>query len=170
MEFSGHSGVKMTAEVEMGSDDVLNHAESKHACDLCVSGEIKWFADLNLKMTFAICDDALKGDIFNIKLFELEGYVNFLPEYPGICFWSLSNSRDSVYRGEKKYGFGPCKNKFYKTTIQVLNDKDETLTGIPVTIKREDGNTAYEKCRISDIGDGRKFCPVFAEKRIKADC
>ncbi len=145
VEFSGHSGVKMTAEVEMGSDDVLNHAESKHACDLCVSGEIKWFADLNLKMTFAICDDALKGDIFNIKLFELEGYVNFLPEYPGICFWSLSNSRDSVYRGEKKYGFGPCKNKFYKTTIQVLNDKDETLTGIPVTIKREDGNTAYEK-------------------------
>lgn len=143
-ELSGQAGAKVTATVEVGSDDVSNHIDCKHACYLCISGKAKWFVNANAKLTYNICN-VLKGDVFNIKIFDTEGYVNFLPKYPGEFFVSLANSRDSVFGGAFKFGFGSCTNKSYKTQIQVADDSDAVLENIPVTVKKEDGGSSFKK-------------------------
>ena len=143
-EISGQAGAKVTATVETGSDDLSNHVESKHACYLCVSGEAKWFVNVNAKLSYKIWEDKIEGDVFNLKL-DLEGYVNFLPKYPGEFFVSILNSKESSFGGGFKFGFGPCTNKSYRTEIKTTTDNEAILKDIPVTVKKQDGGTSAEK-------------------------
>lgn len=141
-ELSLQAGVRASATAEIGNDDVTNSAESKHACGLCVSGTAKWFVEAKANLSYKIVKNVLEGDLLDITIVEIEGWINFLDSYPGEFFFSVVNSSDSLYGGYPKFGGGPCQNKSYRTEIVVQDANNTVLNGRPVTVQRQGSNTS----------------------------
>ena len=140
---SAQAGIKIsaTAETGIGNDDFTNTVESKHACGLCIDGTAKWFVEAKANLSYKIIKNILEGDLLDVTIVEVEGWINFLDRYPGEFFFSILNGADSPYGGHKKFGGGSCQNKSYRTELVVVDENENTLQGRPVSIKKQGGNT-----------------------------
>lgn len=137
VELGTQAGVKLSATVESGSDDLTNQTESKHACYLCVSGNVKWFVDVNIKMSYNVCD-VLKGDVFKVQILDLEGNV-------GEFFLSLANSEDSIFGGKITFKWSSCPNKSYRTEIKLRNINGDIIDGKSIKIEKNGREVANQK-------------------------
>lgn len=133
---NGQFGIKITAHATVGGE--WTDAESQHACNLCVSGEAKWFITVDAKLSVNLTKK-LKYDVFDVNLINFEGWINAASITPGKFYISLINSNDSVLHGNIKFGFGSCPNQTYRTKIIVKNEDGSTADGINVTINRSNG-------------------------------
>ena len=118
--FTAEIGAKVTAEVE-AEEDIVSSADSKHACDLCVSGKADWYASVSVKCSYKITDNILKGDIVNAQILAVTEPIMF-NIFPGQFFISLGNSVDSPYGGSPHFGGGECINKVYRTEFKVQDE------------------------------------------------
>lgn len=137
VELGAQAGVKVSATAEAGSDDLSDQIESKHACYLCVSGNVKWFIDVNIKMSYNVCD-ILKGEVFKIQILDLEGDSRE-------CFISRANSEDSMFGGRIVFGWGPCPNKSYRTEVKLSNINGDIIDGKSIKIEKNGREVANQK-------------------------
>lgn len=134
------AGAKLTAEAEIGADDILNNAESKHACGLCVSGRADWYASASVKCSYKITN-SFKGDIVNIQILDITAPIKF-NAIPGKFFFSIINSSDSPFGGFPKFGGGDCTNKTYRTEFRVQDQNGQDLDNINVSVIKQGQNSA----------------------------
>lgn len=132
------AGAKLTAEAEIGADDLLNNADSKHACGLCVSGRADWYASAYVKCSYKITN-SLKGDIVKVQILDITAPITF-NIIPGKFFVSVINSSDSPFGGHLKFGGGDCTNKTYRTEFKAQDDGGHDIDGIRVSVIKQ-GNT-----------------------------
>lgn len=137
-------GVKATAEVEKGSEDLLDNVDSKHACALCVSGRADWYEAISAKCTYKIDGTILKGDIVNAQIQNYEAPIMF-NIFPGQFFFSLGNSVDSPYGGSPHFGGGECINKVYRTEFKVQDENGDDIEGTPVSVLRQGNDESDRK-------------------------
>ena len=153
-EVNGSAGAKVSAAVAATNDDALNNASSKHTCILCVSGNAKWSAEVHIKAGYKITKH-FKGDIFDAKLFGIEGPIPFLGSREGKFYISIIPGTDSVFskKGTQDpewiLGGGECPNTAYRTELKTVDGNDAELSGIPVRVKKttgtfdKSGNSTY---------------------------
>lgn len=140
-------GAKLTAEAEIGADDILNNADSKHACGLCISGNANWYASAFVKCSYKITDH-LKGDIVKLQILDITAPIMF-NAIPSKFFFSIVNSADSPFGGIPKFGCGDCTNKTYHTEFKAEDQNGHTVDGVNVAIIKQganfgkSGNTPY---------------------------
>jgi len=103
---------------------IAQGGDSKHACHLCVDGELKLCVTVDVKLEYKITE-FLKGTPFdwNIVTFEKHLFDFYI---------SLLNDADSMFGGQMKAGTGSCPNQLHKTTIYV---KDENGADRPASIE-----------------------------------
>lgn len=133
--FTAEIGAKVTAEVE-AEEDIVSSADSKHACDLCVSGKADWYASVSVKCSYKITDNILKGDIINAQILAVTEPIMF-NIFPGQFFISLGNSVDSPYGGSPHFGGGECINKVYRTEFKVQDESGNEKEGIKIFVLRQ---------------------------------
>ena len=133
------AGAKLTAEAEIGADDLLNNTDSKHACGLCVSGRADWYASAYVKCSYKITN-SLKGDIVKVQILNVTAPIKF-NVIPGKFFVSVINSSDSPFGGHLKFGGGDCTNKTYRTEFKAQDGGGHDIDGIRVSVIKQ-GNTA----------------------------
>lgn len=153
-EINASGGAKVSAAVSVSNEDVLNNVQSKHTCILCVSGEAKWFAEVHIKAEYDICK-ILSGDIFDFKLFGIEGPIPFPGSKEGKFYISIIPGTDSVFskKGTQDpewiLGGGECPNIAYRTELKTVDGNDAELSGISVRVKKttgtvdKSGNSTY---------------------------
>lgn len=108
-------------------------ADSKHGCALCVDITAKWFVEVGVKLTYDIIKDILSGQVFDLKIVDIEGQIKF-GDFPNF-YISLIHSADSVFGTVvPKIGLGDCPNKKYRTTIRLLDDNGEEISGNSVDV------------------------------------
>ncbi len=129
------AGAKVSAEAEIGADDLLNNADSKHACGLCVSGRADWYASAYVKCSYKITN-SLKGDIVKVQILDFTAPITF-NIIPGKFFFSIINSSDSHFGGYPKFGGGDCTNKTYRTEFIVQDGDGNNIDGIEVTVIKQ---------------------------------
>lgn len=143
-EVNGSVGAKVSAAVAATNDDALNNASSKHTCVLCVSGNAKWSAEVHIKAGYKITKH-FKGDIFDAKLFGIEGPIPLLGSREGKFYISIIPGTDSVFskKGTQDpewiLGGGECPNTAYRTELKTVDGNDAELSGIPVRVKKTTG-------------------------------
>ena len=133
------AGIDATATAELGATGT--NAESKHACTLCVSGECEWFVEVKAEMSICIVKDILEGKPIDATLFEVKGPIKF----GGIdakFYLSIINASDSMFGGYMKFGGGDCPNKTWRTIIKTQNSAAEDISGVNVTIKKQNRSVA----------------------------
>lgn len=131
------AGIKVTVTGELTIVNATN-AEDKHACTACVSAEAKWFVTVSVKLTYDIVEDVLEGEVFNLKIVDIEGQIMF--DKFDSCYFSLIHSADSVFGTiAPKCGFGECPNKQYRTTIKLLDSNGSEISGNNVSVKKING-------------------------------
>ncbi|MBQ7598917.1 MAG: InlB B-repeat-containing protein [Clostridia bacterium] len=132
------------------------NAESKHGCALCVSVEPRWFVEVSAKLTYEILEDVLSGQVFEVKLVDVEGQIKF-GGFPNVYF-SIIHSADSVFGTiAPKFGFGDCPNKKYRTTIRLTDDDGHEITGNNVTVYKANNEVFSSKnsTYVDYLYDGR---------------
>lgn len=129
------AGARLTAEAEIGADDVLNNADSKHACGLCIAGKADWYASAYVKCSYKITD-GLKGDIVKVEILDFSAPITF-NAIPGKFFVSVINSVDSPFGGNIKLGGGDCTNKTYRTEFKTQDENGHDINGIQVSVIRQ---------------------------------
>lgn len=133
------AGAKLTAEAEIGADDLLNNADSKHACGLCISGRADWYASAYVKCSYKLTN-SLKGDIVKAQILDITAPITF-NSIPGKFFVSVINSSDSPFGGHLKIGGGDCINKTYRTEFKTQDDDGHDIDGIRVSVIKQGTTT-----------------------------
>jgi len=133
------AGAKLTAEAEIGADDLINNADSKHACGLCVSGRADWYASAYVKCSYKITN-SLKGDIVKVEILNFTSPIKF-NGIPGKFFFSVINSTDSSFGGYPKFGGGDCTNKTHRTEFRVQDQNGQDIEGINVSVVKQGQNS-----------------------------
>ncbi len=132
------AGVKATVKTELTFANITSTADEKHACTLCLSAEAKWFIEASIKLEYEIVEDVLEGEVFDIKILDIEGQILF--DKFDSCYFSVIHSSDSVFgTAAPKFGFGECPNMQYRTTIKLLNSSGAEISGTDVSIKKING-------------------------------
>lgn len=132
-------GIKITAELSVTQDDgIATNVDSKHSCYTCLSGKARWFATVSIKLNYKIIKDVLEGTAFDLTVLNVEGYIHG----GGDFYLSLLNSSESIFGGKIKFGWGDCPNEKYRTTIETYNTDGDKVTGISVTITKNNGDVA----------------------------
>ena len=134
------AGAKLSAEAEIGSDDVLGNVDSKHACGLCISGEANWYASAYVKCSYKITN-SLKGDIVKVQILDFTAPITF-NAIPSKFFVSVINSTDSPFGGDIKFGGGECTNKTYRTEFKTQDENGHDIDGIQVSVVRQGLNSS----------------------------
>ena len=141
------AGAKVSAEAEIGADDLLNNADFKHACGLCVAGRADWYAKAFVKCGYKITEK-LTGDIVSIEILNFTAPLTF-NAIPSKFFVSVINSTDSPFGGHWKLGGGECTNKTYRTEIITQDQNGQAIDGSRVSVIRtgqtteKSGTTPY---------------------------
>ncbi|MBE6813691.1 MAG: hypothetical protein E7523_12540 [Ruminococcaceae bacterium] len=131
------AGFKAIATAELAIVNITD-AEEKHACTACVSAEARWFVEVSVKLEYDIIDKILEGEVFNLKIIDIEGKIRF--DQFDTCYFSLIHSADSVFGTiVPQFGFGECPNKQYRTTIKLLDTNGAVISGNNVSIKKNNG-------------------------------
>ena len=133
------AGAKVSAEAEIGADDVTNNVDSKHACGLCISGRADWYAKAFVKCGYKITNN-LKGDIVKVEILNFTAPLTF-NMIPSKFFVSVLNSLDSPFGGYMKIGGGECTNKTYRTEFLVQDQNGQAIDGSAVIVVRGGQNT-----------------------------
>lgn len=137
------AGVKATATLTIEIAEVTN-AETRHACDACVSAEAKWFVEVGIKLKYDIVKDILSGEVFDVKLFDIEGQILF--NNLQTVYFSIIHDADSIFGSrDPHFGFGECPNKQYRTTIKLLDDNGNEISGTKISVYKENGEKELEK-------------------------
>jgi|GEM_PF-2956962 len=92
-----HAGVELKASIKIPSG---------HKCFTCVEGKSTMFLKANLFLKYNIFD-ILKGTPVDITLGEFRATIPGIGEF----YYSMSNPADSMFNGQKRFGFGSCPNK-----------------------------------------------------------
>ena len=122
-------GVKAEGEAVI---PVFQGGDSKHACHLCVKGEVKGVISVDAKLSYHVTKH-LKGTPIDINLVTLEKKIFDF-------FVSILNDRDSKYKGQLTFGIGSCENESFKTTFLTYDSEEQEIeTTITITDK-ETGN------------------------------
>lgn len=133
---TAEAGAKFTATAQTGADDFTNTVDSKHACGLCVSGKAQWYATAAVKCGYKITD-RIKGDIAKVTILDFTAPIYFVPNIPAEFFVSVINSADSPFGGHIKFGGGSCTNKTYRTEVQVLDENNQQVNGVQVSVIKQ---------------------------------
>lgn len=133
------AGAKLTAEAEIGADDVLNNADSKHACGLCISGNAEWYFSAFVKCSYKITEH-FKGDIVKIQILDITSPI-FFNAVPSKFFFSVINSADSAFGGVPTFKGGDCTNKTYRTELKVQNSSGQDIDGVNVSVVKQGANS-----------------------------
>ena len=134
-EVGAWAGLDITATISAHHEA----EESRHACAVCIEGEIKWFVTVEAKMSYDI--GILSGDVFDVELLRFEAWVEILKQNPGKFYVSLVNDEDSIYGGHVKFGGGECENKQYRTVFETLDNSGSKIS-IPVSVKKTNNSEA----------------------------
>lgn len=129
------AGAKVSATAEIGADDLLGNADSKHACGLCVSGRADWYATAFAKCSYKITDK-LKGDIVKVEILNITAPLTF-NAIPGKFFVSVINSTDSPFGGRITLRGGECINKTYRTEFRTQDMNGNDINGNQVAVVRQ---------------------------------
>lgn len=128
------AGAKLSAEAEIGADDLLNNVDSKHACGLCVAGSADWYASAYVKCSYKITDN-WKGDIVKVQILDFSAPITF-NLIPGKFYFSILNALDSPFGGEMKLGGGECPNRTYRTEFITQDSNGQDIEDIFVSVTR----------------------------------
>lgn len=140
---SAQCGIKIKATMEIGGS--ITNAEEVHACNLCVSGEAKWFVTVDVKLSINI-SKKLSYDVFDLNILTFEAWINALSDTPGKFYFSIINDSDSCFGGTPfQFGFGKCPNHKYRTTIIAKNADDSNAENIKITLNNSNGKTVESK-------------------------
>ena len=133
----GQIGVKAEGELEglNYGGSVSTSGETpphKHACLGCLNCDISIFAGVWAKLEGKI-SDTIDFDLFDEPIISMD------PVKIGDAYWSFLNEKESIYGGEKSFGFTECGNNQYRTDFTTLDYKGDEVTGIPVACTGEQG-------------------------------
>ena len=106
---------------------VMSGGTSRHACNLCIDGEIDGIAEVHAKLKYKILE--LKGTPFDWQIVKVE--FKILEFY-----LSLINEPDSMFEGHPKLGWGSCPNKEYYVTVKAKNEQGNEIA-VPVEVKNK---------------------------------
>lgn len=132
-------GAKITAELALTQSDDVTDADSKHACSVCASGKARWFAKVDVKLTYKIVKNVLEGSAFDLNVLSVEGYVKTKGKIPGAFYISIINNKNSMFGGKLKFGWGDCPNKKYRLIVKTVEKNKNEIPGIALTIVNNNG-------------------------------
>lgn len=126
------AGVAFEAEAEVFGGTLSKGLEQFHACDLCLSGEIKGYFEVEFTADYEITRK-LKGSLLDLDFVRADWKV-------GMCYASLINHKDSIFKGVPSFGLeDECPNKKYKASIAVFDSQNQAVTGCEVTVSKPGG-------------------------------
>jgi len=129
--------------------------DSKHACYLCIEGNLKLCVTVDIKLEYDIAS-FLKGTPIDINVVTLEK--------PLFDFYiSILNDRDSMFQGRFKVGKGECPNKVYKTTLIAMNSQNQEVA-TQISVYKKSTMTLVETLQ----GGGYIYLPPQVEYVAKA--
>ena len=117
-EVIAYAGLKAEAVADMSVH--VSTGDCVHSCALCLDGKISGFVEVKAELKYKITED-FKGTPFSLKLVDIE--FRLLEFY-----FSVLNSSDSIYGGERHLGFGDCKNQKWKATFEVTDSNGNPVT------------------------------------------
>ncbi len=125
-------GAKAEANVTI---PVFQGGDTKHACYICIDGNLKAVIEASVKLNYKITDK-FKGTAFDISLvhYEKELFKFFL---------SLHNDSESSFKGKIKGGKGDCTNTSYKTTFKVVDENDNLLDANVSVASKSDASITH---------------------------
>lgn len=138
IELNGSAGAKITVTVAASNEDVHDTLPSHHACIVCLSGDLKWFAEAHVKASYDL--KVLKGDFLDWKIFGIEGPIKFLGQGDGKFYVSIVPGPDSVFfkkntdNAEFFIGGGTCPNTSYRTELKTVDENETELSGIAIRV------------------------------------
>lgn len=136
-ELTAEMGVKFDAKLTYNHVAIIN-AESLHDCSVCISAELKWYVNVNVKLKASLFWDP-KGDpedskftwtLVDCDILDLEGYFPFAQN----CYFSIINSDYSLFNGRLHFGWGECPNKAYKTTFKVRDENESEISDVIINV------------------------------------
>ncbi len=155
---SAAAGIEAKAQTEITATDTT--AEEKHDCTLCIEGTVKWYAEVNAKLSYKILKDILEGELASWDIVKVEGNFPISLNF----YISLINAENSVHGGRVVFGWGECPNKAYRITFVVKDVEGNEKSGINVLITKNDGsNVASGVSRFTAYlynGDYKASCNV----------
>ena len=98
---------------------VAQWGDERHACHLCVEGEVRAVVEVDAKLKYKITEK-FKGTPIDLNIITVE--------YKLFDFYvSLINEPDSTFGGQMAAGTGTCPNKEYKVTCSAKNKEGESV-------------------------------------------
>lgn len=119
---------------------LLQGGSSKHACSLCIDGNVKKVISVDGKLKYEISDH-FKGTPIDLKIVNIEKLMFDF-------YISLINSPDSVFGGNVKFGKGSCPNQVFKTELFVRDENDDIYSATVTITAKSDG------AHIADVESG----------------
>lgn len=136
-ELTAEVGVKFDAKLTYNYVAIIN-AESLHDCSMCISVELKWYVNVNVKLKASLFwdpdgdpeDSKFTWTFVDCDILDFEGYFPIAQN----CYFSIINSDYSLFNGRFHFGWGECPNKAYKTTFKVKDENESEISDIIINV------------------------------------